>query len=77
MAYRTVSTAAALVISGMIPAHLAALESQIRFGYKKQATIFEEAVVRTTTINKWQKEWTESKKGRWSARLIGNIKPCR
>lgn len=30
MAYRTVSTAAALVVSGMIPAHLAALESQKR-----------------------------------------------
>lgn len=75
MAYRTVSTAAALVVNGMIPAHLAALEIQKRFLYKKQSKIFEEAVERKIKIEKWQKEWTESKKGRWTARLIANIKP--
>jgi len=50
MAYRTVSTAAALFVSGIIPAHLAAWESQRRFTNKKQVIIFDETVEREITI---------------------------
>ncbi|KAF0711969.1 Reverse transcriptase domain-containing protein, partial [Aphis craccivora] len=52
MAYRTVSTVAALVVNGMTPVHLAALESRRRYIKKKQGEIFDEASERNSTVEK-------------------------
>jgi len=57
MAYRTVSMVAALVVSGMIPTHLAAIESQKRYNNRRQGILFDDAEERAITIDKWQQEW--------------------
>lgn len=72
MAYRTVSTAAALVISGMIPAHLMARERAERHKGRKEQTI-DTASMRSRTYRSWQHEWQGHKKGRWTYRLIGDV----
>jgi len=73
-AYRTVSTAAALVVSGMIPAHLLAMEQQKRYISRREGIEFNEEEERNATIRKWQEEWKNSDKGKWTVRLIPDIK---
>lgn len=68
MAYRTVSTVAALVVNGMTPVHLAALESRRRYIKKKQGEIFDEASERNSTVEKLV---TQRREGGF----IGNVKP--
>lgn len=73
-AYRMVSTAAALVVSGMVPAHLLAMEQQKRYQNRCVGIEFNEAEERNATIRKWQEEWKNSDKGKWTVRLIPDIK---
>lgn len=73
-AYRTVSTAAALVVSGLIPAHLLAEEQQKRYRHRCEGIVYDESEERNATICKWQEEWRKSDKGKWTRRLIPEIK---
>jgi len=65
MSYRTVSTAAAMVIASIIPAHLLVSERQERYmrrGENDKAAVGKE--VREATMRKWQKECHTTEKGR-------------
>lgn len=68
-AYRTVSDEAAFVISGMIPADLLAKECAL---IQNNATAKTEA--RMKTVETWQRRWSASTKGRWTNRLIPDVK---
>lgn len=74
MSYRTVSTAAAMVISSVIPANLLASERQERYrrrGGNDKAAVGKE--VHEATMRKWQEEWDTTQKGRWTRRLIADL----
>jgi len=73
MAYRTVSTDAILVVAGLTPAHLVAMESQKRDLEKRQGTVVNMAEERSMTIQKWQFEWENAINGRWTHRLIKQL----
>lgn len=75
-AYRTVSEAAILVIAGCIPIHLLAKERKAIYTRKseigrKTASLEE----RCRTLERWQEDWERETKGRWTARLIGQVGP--
>jgi len=73
-AYRTVSEAAVLVISSCIPIDLLAFERRKRWEEKREGRVstFEEA--RQHTIQQWQERWQSATNGRWTLRLIPNVK---
>lgn len=76
-AYRTTSGAAALVIAGMLPFDLVAEESKLLYEAKRRiASISEEtrAVHREQSMQIWQARWSGAEWGRWTYRLIPNIK---
>lgn len=73
MAYRTVSTNAILVVAGIIPAHLVALESQTRYTEQRNGTVIDKKVAREMTMKKWQAKWDATDKELWTRRLIGDI----
>lgn len=67
--YRTTSYEAAAVISGIPPLSLLAEERrQVYKGYNKNEA-------RDQVMRKWQIEWDEGTKGRWTHRIISNIEP--
>lgn len=70
-AYRTISTDAAAVISGVIPIDLA-LEERAKTFQKNKETKEKE---REETLQKWNQRWQVSSKGRWTHKLIGDITP--
>lgn len=69
MAYRTVSTQAIMVVAGLLPAHLMARERQRKYrdGIPQEAA-------REKTFNKWQQEWDAADTGRWTKKLIKDVK---
>lgn len=73
MAYRTVSTTAAQVIAGIIPIHLLIDERRRMMDREgpREAVRKEE---REITLTKWQLEYDQGDKGRWTRRVIKNIK---
>lgn len=74
-AYRTVSEPAVLVIAGVVPIHLLADETRrvfIRRNEQQRRAIRNEE--RTATLASWQQIWESETRGRWTARLIPNIK---
>lgn len=75
-AYRTVSEAAVLVIAGCIPIELLAMERKAVYERKtmvgKKIASREE---RCHTMERWQADWQRETKGRWTARLIADIRP--
>ena len=75
MAYRTVSTAAIMVVAGVIPAHLLAWERTSRYEIRRdpnKAVIEKE--IREEVFMKWQTEWNNETTGRWTWRLIRDVK---
>lgn len=75
-AYRTVSEAAVLVIAGVIPIGLLAMEREAIYRRKAEigrARAAEEE--RARTMGKWQESWDNEPKGRWTARLLPRIEP--
>lgn len=75
-AYRTVSEPAVLVIAGVIPIDLLAKER--RAIYLKKPEIGKKAASREErlrTLECWQRSWEVETRGRWTARLIRNIRP--
>lgn len=75
-AFRTVSTDAVCVIAGMLPIRLIAEER--RSLYRQKGLIGstpEESrtVARRNSMRQWQMQWDDSKKGRWTHRLIPQL----
>lgn len=69
--YRTISSDAAYVIAGMRPIDLTAVEAKQQFEARRSNT--------NTTIDgndseTWQQRWDSSSSGRWTHRLIPNIR---
>jgi hypothetical protein len=66
--YRTISYAAAAVISSIPPVRLLARErADIRSGLNKETAM-------NTLFNNWQNDWDISTDGRWTYRLIPNVR---
>jgi hypothetical protein len=70
--YRTVSEPAVLVIAGVIPLDLLAFERRRIF--ESNGTL-SRAEARIHTMEAWQARWLEEERGRWTARLIGDLRP--
>uniref|UniRef100_A0A2S2P488 Reverse transcriptase domain-containing protein n=1 Tax=Schizaphis graminum TaxID=13262 RepID=A0A2S2P488_SCHGA len=74
-AYRTVSTAAIMVVSGIIPVHLLARERQKIYMKRTEPGQKEiKAIEREETYKIWQEEWEAAETGRWTWRLIKEVK---
>lgn len=74
-AYRTVSGPAAQIIAGVIPIDMLADERRrvyIRKGENAPRVVRKEE--RERTLNGWQNRWDQEPKGRWTAKLINNIR---
>ncbi|GBP17633.1 Retrovirus-related Pol polyprotein from type-1 retrotransposable element R1 2 [Eumeta japonica] len=71
-AYRTVSGAAVLVISGVVPVDLLALERKEAWELKKQNVNFCATELRSPTIQRWNR-WQIEDYGTWTKKLISNI----
>lgn len=74
MAYRTVSTQAIMVVAGMIPGHLLARERQKMYRLTKEGKEVNKQKQRASTYEEWQNEWDQAKKGRWTRRLIQDVR---
>lgn len=75
-AYRTVSEPAVLVIAGMIPIGLLAMERKAV--HERKAEVGRERACieeRACTMRKWQEAWNTEARGRWTARLVPQIGP--
>lgn len=73
-AYRTVSVEAVLVISGVIPIDLLVQERQKIWEGKKDGQSIIETDIRNETLLKWQERWETERCGRWTAKLIPNLR---
>jgi len=77
-AYRSVSTAAVMVIAGMIPAHLLSWERCERYKRRHESDPGKVSVeIRTEVMRKWQAEWEDERNGGWTRRLIQDIETWR
>lgn len=80
-AYRTVSETAVLVIAGVIPVDLLALERKTLYDRRKAADRSGQQVSRvkiakeerSDTLDQWQRRYEADRRGRWTARLIPRI----
>ena len=74
--YRTVSAPAVLVIAGIIPIDLLAIERKVIFERQPDIEKIEaKRQARTRSMELWQKRWEEDTRGRWTARLIKQLQP--
>ena len=75
-AYRTVSEPAVLIIAGVIPiAHLARERQAM---YRRRAEHSLETAKREErehTLRRWQEDWSNETRGRWTRRVIDQISP--
>jgi len=67
MCYRTVSYVAVAVVSSI---SLLALQAEER---TKMYRGVDKTTARNSLLNRWQLQWSISKKGRWTYRLIGDL----
>jgi hypothetical protein len=67
-AYRTISSDAVCVITGMIPIGITILEDSAC--YRRSTTEGVRKHERAESLAKWQREWDSSTNGRWTYRLI-------
>lgn len=75
-AYRTISTAPAMVIAGLVPAHLLVLERSERHRRKNQSEKNQKCVkkeIRDEVTHKCQFAWDCEPNGRWTRRLIKDL----
>ena len=72
--YRTVSLAAVLVISSTIPIDLLVLERRKLWANKNGENRITKEEARAETILAWQERWQNETYGRWTARLIPELK---
>lgn len=75
-AYRTVSEAAVMVISGTIPIDLLIVERRTKWRQRNQQENRPSArTIREQTLQAWQQRWQNERYGRWTAELIPNVLP--
>lgn len=73
--YRTVSEPAVLVIAGIVPIDLMALERRDMYNVKETAGKKElKQLLKARTMQRWQERWNEDSRGRWTARLIRDLR---
>lgn len=70
--YRTVSEAATLVIAGVVPIDLRAKERKNIWKWKQMGKRADREE-RARTLRVWQERWETERRGRWTARLIGDV----
>lgn len=70
-AYRTISTEAACIISGMTPICIAIAEDTECYDGRSRRGIRKTA--RLHSMSRWQQEWDTTEKGRWTHRLIPDV----
>ena len=70
-AYRTVSHDAICVLSGMMPIHIIIREDVECFDLRGTRGI--RSTIRSSSMIKWQREWSSSTKGRLTHRLIPDV----
>lgn len=70
-AYRTVSEPAVLVVAGVIPIDLLAFERKQIFDGDGALN---RAEARERTMEDWRNRWESDERGRWTARLIGDLR---
>lgn len=75
--YRTISTDAVLVLSGLIPMHILSEERKRIFDLSREGEDITPAIreaERIATIRRWQREWENPESdGRWTYRLIPDL----
>ena len=70
-AYRTVSGPAIMVVAGVIPLDLLAVEKQNIFRRAPDLGRDEAAAeARLNTLRAWQERWDDARQGRWTSRLV-------
>lgn len=74
-AYRTASTEAVLVISGLLPLNILVEERARIYTGTEALSNDEKRREREISIVKWQDSWDSSQKGRWTHRLIKELEP--
>lgn len=76
-AYCTVSNAAIMLITGIVPIHLLAAEGveveQVKKDGKNVEVEMEKTEARARAMSKWQYEWDQSNTGHWTHKLIPRI----
>ena len=72
-AYRTVSEAAIMVISGTVPIDLLAKERRKRWLARQENAENTRGEIRQQTLCEWQHRWDSELRGRWTAKIIRNI----
>ena len=81
-AYRSVSEPAVIAIAGTIPVDLLALERKIIYERRRNAERVGEVIgrvriadeERALTMDQWQQRYDAGRRGRWTARLLPNVK---
>ena len=73
--FRTVSAPAVLVIAGTIPVGLELTVERLEVNKEKSTGNRITGRFRENTVSKWQRRWNDKDRGRWTARLIPDIKP--
>ena len=76
-AYRTISNEAACVIAGMIPIEILAKEIQRLYDrtyLTGESPARRRQFARAETVAEWQEKWDESEKGRWTHKIIWDIR---
>ena len=74
-AYRTVSAPALLVIASTTSVDVLTVQ-QMEIYKAKSAANHISGYFREDTITKWQWRWNDEDRGRWTARLYADIRPC-
>ena len=72
-AYRTVSEPAVLVVAGVIPVKLLAVERKAI--YQRRGEDQARTEERTRTYQLWQESWEQEIRGRWIRQLIQQVQP--
>lgn len=73
-AYHTVSTEAALVVAGLIPIPLLVEEHRRLFEAGEGRAEEQKREARIMTLDAWQREWESCTKGRWTYKLLNNVR---
>ena len=74
--YRTVSKEAVLVIAGVMPLRLMAKQRKLAYDKEdRMAKVNAAKEARDVVLDVWQHDWNCAEKGRWTRRLIGQIRP--
>nr|CAH7734124.1 unnamed protein product [Callosobruchus chinensis] len=75
-AYRTVSEIAVLVVAGIPPIDMLAIERKMLYHKQKRGEVISSTQARSITLEKWQERWEQERDvGKWTHILIPRIEP--